>query len=162
MPTNWTVPTADDVKSAFGSIFVDQDDGEEFDPTELANTWLPIIVAQFRGAIDTGNRVSLSVTKGAVPPEAKVHVLVLVAEAIVVNAPRLAGYVVLEGESGPMARMIIAARKFLDSINKGLNVTEPTDPDSSALPSGTIWGDVQGTGTSATRKTDLSIDAPPY
>jgi hypothetical protein len=161
--TNWTTPSEDDLKTAFGSIFVEQDDGEDFDPTAAAAIWLPMIVAQFRAAIRTGNRVALSKTAGSVPPEAKAHVLVMTAEAIVVNTPRLVGYIVLEGENGPMARMIAAARKFLtDCATKGLSVTVPQDPDPTTLPSGTIWGDAAGTGDENTVKADLSMDAPPY
>ena len=162
MATNWVTPTADDLKGAFGSIFVEQDNGEDFDPTAAANVWLPIIVAQMRAAILTGNRVALSQTKGSVPPEAKGHVLVLVAEAVVVNTPRLVGYIVLEGENGPMARMITAARKFMNDCPKGLSVTAPLDPDPATLPSGVKWGDDSGEGTDATVRTDLTIDAPPF
>lgn len=160
--SNWVVPTSNDLVDCFGSIFVEQDSGEDFDPTAAANAWLPIIVAQIRGAILTGNRAGLSKTAGSVPPEAKIHTLVLVAEAIIVNTPRLVGYIVTEGENGPMARQITAARSFLAQCVKGLSVTPPTDLDPATEPSGTIWGDEAGTGTSETVKTDLTIDAPPY
>lgn len=162
MATNWTVPSPDDVKSAFGSIFVEQDNGEDFDPTATATFWLPVIVAEVRGTIQNANRTALSLTAGSVPPEGKVHVLVLVAEAILVNTPRLVGYIVMEGENGPMARMIIAARKWLEVVQKGQSVTDPTDPDPATLPSGVQWGDDSGEGTDATKITNLTIDSPPY
>lgn len=160
--TNWSVPTADDLSGAFGSIFVEQDNGEAFDPTTAANVWLPIIVAQMRAVILTGNRSALSKTTGSVPPEAKGHVLALVAEAVVINTPRLVGYIVLEGENGPMARMITAARAFMKDCTKGLSVTPPNDPDPNTIPSGVKWGDDSGEGTDQTVRTDLTIDAPPY
>lgn len=159
--TNWTVPTADDVKGAFPSIYVEQDNGEDFDPVAMAGVWLPIIVAMFRGNILRGNRSGLSKTPGSVPPEAKGFVLVLVAEAIIVNTPRLVGYIVLEGENGPMARMIVAARQFLKDVLNGIDVTTPLDPDPAYLPSGVQWGDDNGPGSHSSVLTDLTVDSPP-
>lgn len=159
--TNWATPTVDSLKSAFGSIFVEQDDGEAFDPTDSATTWLPIIVAQFRAAILTGNRSGLSLTAGSVPPEAKGYVLALVAEAIIINTPRLVGYVLVEGEAGPMSKMIAEARKFKVDCTKGLSVTPPKDLDPTTAPSGVIWGDDAGVGIADTEITNLQIDSPP-
>ena len=163
MATNWLIVTADDVKDAFGSLFVDQDNGEDFDPTAAANVWIPIIVAQVRGMIQTGNRTGVSITAGAVPPEAKGHVLVLVAEKIIINTPRLVGYIVLEGENGPLARSLMEARKWLSDVaNKGLDPTHPTDLDPTTAPFGTQWGDDAGDDTAGNKRTDLTIDSPPY
>lgn len=159
--TNWIVITKDDVNAAFGSLFLDQDNQEDYDPAALSDVWIPAIVAMFRGAILNANRSGLGKTTGSVPPEAKAHVLVLVAEAIIVNAPRMKGYVLLQDANSPMSRMIIAARQFMKDLNMGLPVTTPTDLDPTTTPSGTQWGDDNGPGSDASVMTDLTVDSPP-
>lgn len=161
MQAAWVVPQASDVQSTYGSIFAPQD-SNDFDAVGAAGTWLPIIVNQIRGAIGEANRIALSLTAGSIPPEAMVHCLALVAEQVIVNTPRLVGYIVVEGENGPLSRAITAARTFVQACRTGLNVTAPTDPDPNNLPTGVIWGDASGIGTSATVRTPMGIDDPPY
>lgn len=159
--TNWYLPTLADVQAAYGSIFVPPDAGD-YDPVATATFWLTPIVNLIRQAILNGNRTALSLTAGTVPPEAQVHVLTLVAEKVIANSPRMVGYIVVEGGSGPMVRPIAEARKFVEDCKHGLATTVPTDPDPDTLPSGTKWGDDSGVGTPNTVITDMTIDAPPF
>lgn len=150
MTAAWIVPSAADVKSAYASVFVPQDEGDTINPETIIAIWLPQAVALVRGAIGAGNVNPLSLTVGSVPPEAIPHVWTLTAEMAVVNTPRLVGYIVLEGENGPMSRAITAARTFLTKCSQGMNVTTPTDPDPANTPTGGGWGDFQGVGSSTT------------
>lgn len=142
MATNWITPQASDINSAYPAVFASQDQ-QDWNADALAAVWLPQIVQMFLGAIKEGNRVPISLTPNSVPPELVPHVWALTAEQVVVNSQRMVSLIVIEGENGPMARSITAARTMLEKIRGGLNLTIPTDPDPNQTPLGVAWDDFQ-------------------
>ena len=160
MASDWVVPTVDDVKSCFTNIFVEQDNDADKVPSDLVTAWLPVIIAQVRQEIINANRNKISTTANSVPPEAKKHVLVLVAEACIINSARMVQFI----ETQPMKRMLDDAYKFLEEVKRGKNVTDPQDAqvDQDQLPTGTVWGDRDSdfVGSETTQILDMTVDGP--
>ena len=140
MATNWVVPSSDDVAAVLNSIVGKASNFGNAQGVKRIDSLIPMVVARFRGAIQSGNTVALSLTAGAVPPEAQQHVATLVADAMVSSTPGLAEY----AESKAFVALKEGAEKFITQCLEGRNVTAPMDPDPNATPNTLEWGDDYG------------------
>jgi hypothetical protein len=140
MATNWTVPTVDDLQAYLNVKLVDATNPDSDSGISRADVVLSSVVARVRAAIGAGNWVPLSLTTDSVPPEAKQHVLVLVAAAMMASTPQILQY----ANSDIFKGQWDAAEKFIKDAQAGEPMTIPTDPDPSATPSSPTWGDYSG------------------
>lgn len=106
------------------------------------------VVEEFRGAIDRGNRVPLSVTAGTVPPECVRHALNLAAYQLVNSSPNLQMAIMTDGGVySPLAKLYTEATVELKRISAGGLVSYPTDPedaDEAEVPDHGSSGDISG------------------
>lgn len=87
-------------------------------------------VDQIRQAVQTGNKVPLSVTLNSIPPEAVPHVLNMTAWQLANSTPSIQFAVLTEkGSSSPLLSLYEAGQKWMEAVRKGLTVTYPSDPD---------------------------------
>lgn len=148
MPTNWIIPTADNVAQVISAAILakanenidaptitaamaNPDSRKNYDPelddrlTEQVN----LAVAQFRGAIQLCGKTPLSVTLGSVPPECFKHVLSLAAFGLVSSTLNLQYVIATEkGDMSPLAANFRIANAYLEQITKGRICVAPTDP----------------------------------
>lgn len=93
---------------------------------------LEMTVARVRGAILRGGRVPLSLTAGAIPPEAVQHALNVAAWQLSNAEPSLAMAIITEkGAYSPFGTLAKAGEQFIDALGKGANTEYPSDPDPS-------------------------------
>lgn len=115
-----------------------------------------MVIDEVRGAIRSGGRIPLSVTKGCVPPTAERHVLNLAAWQLIMSTPNLlAAYMGDSGLRPVWEKFTNDAYQFIEGLKKGASVERPSEPtgqdyetevsDTNPPIRGTSWGDMQGT-----------------
>jgi hypothetical protein len=130
----WVVPSTDKMNLFLNSAISDaanQPYDQAGDDTKTAA--LAIAVGKVLSAIRIGRQVPLSLTPGAVPPEAEETSYLLAIQIMVGSMPRLAQYVVSQPGSSkpPLALMIEGATAWLADVRGGKAVEYPSDPDPS-------------------------------
>lgn len=172
MATNWKVPVGADIAKVLGWREVNQanqnlSDEAQANPTEAGagvdlaaanrrDELVALAVEEFRGAVQAGGRLPLSVTEGAVPPSAEKHVLVKAAWALIQSTPSLtAAYMNEGGGRNSWERAVDKADDYLKWLREGGSAERPTDPtgadyltavsDENPAIAGVQWGDVNGT-----------------
>jgi hypothetical protein len=154
MATNWIIPQLVDLAKVISIDVIGQSD-ENIDPESFQNSFAAIIpgvstnpqaatdpaveerggdqlilaVNQWRAAIQLANKNALSVTPGAVPPEAFKSALYQAAWGLVTSTPSLRMIIMTDkGPSSVLTKNLDKANKLMDEVSAGRVVTPPTDP----------------------------------
>lgn len=181
MATNWKVPTGKDLNKVLDQKIIDAaqanvgDSGTQPTPTVdigaplKTDAAVSLAVARIRGAIQSAGRQPLSVTAGAVPPEAEQHALVLAAWTLTGSNPPLSMMVVgPNGVYSPFKTLVDKAEKWLLEVFDGQSVVGPTDPtgqdyttaitDTNLAISAANWGDTTGRAADFEAGTVVQVD----
>lgn len=140
-PTNWIVPKGSDLKKVLDQIVVKAADANTGDDAQVnqpldpdaakrSDDAIDLVVQRFLGCIKNAARQPVSLTAGAVPPEAKVHVLVLSAFLLTASKPNLMMIVTPDGAIyAPFNQLVKTAEAWFKGVNDGdITVTFPSDP----------------------------------
>lgn len=147
MATNWLIITGRDIVKVIAiEVFsksnenVDQDSIDaqlaentlrQYDPdvSNRADEQVIFAVNQFRAAIQLSNKSPLSVTAGALPPEAVKHALYMAAFGLVNSTPNLQMVVLTDkGAVSPLADNFKKADAYLQKLCKSGQCVPPSDP----------------------------------
>lgn len=167
MSTNWKTLTGANVVKVVARLVVknsqentgsDVMPGLPFDPgaENRADELVRMVVDDFRGAIQIGGRVPVSLTESTVPPDCERDALNFAAYQLFNSIPTLQMAVLTEkGAVSPFAKFYDAAMKRLENIRKGEAVVPPTDPcgvdyvtavsDTNPAVCGVSWSDMRMT-----------------
>ena len=102
-----------------------------FDPTleDRATDLINLLVGSFRETIQVAGRFPLSVTAGAVPPKAALHILNMAAFQLVNSTLNLQRVIFTEkGAYDPLFNGYKEGAKYLESIAAGAGILPPSDP----------------------------------
>jgi hypothetical protein len=153
----WITLTEQDVQRFMTQSVVGASNELDVDGNSRASNLLPVVTDRIRGAVVTGNRVPVSLTPGAIPPESRWHALCLAVFALVESQPVLGEFALKDG----FTRRWEEAEKWVRSVASGdQTVTPPLDPDPDNTPAYT-WGDVAGENTAGVGSSvDMTTDGP--
>ena len=138
MATNWIIPTGNSIakvltalvrQKANQNIDPDVKDTDAFDPDmpNRADAIVAMVVARVRGGVQHAGRFPLSVTAGAVPPEAEQIVLNYAAYSLVTATPNLQS-AIMENMKDLLAKWRDVGEKYFEDLKNGLSVVHPSDP----------------------------------
>lgn len=169
MATNWTIPTVRDLFLVLSQKQVNDanenteatsnvDDELDYTGKTRASDLVTAAVDLCRASIQNSGAFPLSVTTGAVPPEAKHHVLSWAAYKLISGKPSLVAALMTEKGEMPLAKDYKEACDYfaaLVDVTSKVGIVLPTDPTgqdyltaiSSSNPAINIisWGDQYAT-----------------
>jgi len=140
MATNWIIPAANDLKkvishetreSADENTDATANSDSAYEPTlaTRSNDLLSEAVVEFRQSVVRGGRYPVSVTAGAVAPEAVAHCLNWAAWRLIIAKPNFKFAIITEGGVwAPFQKLYEQACAYFAGIVAGKTFTLPTDP----------------------------------
>lgn len=101
-------------------------------PINSADKAIAMAVEKIRGAIQIGQRIPISLTAGAIPPEAESHCYTLALQMLIMAIPTLAGYATRPPQTGgkaPFEQLVFDAKEYITNLRNGKSCEYPSDPD---------------------------------
>lgn len=139
MATNWVVPQVGDLAKVLDQDLIDSCNQNippingplDYTEPNQAGLLLSLEVQTILAAIQSSGRFPISLTAGAIPPEAEIHCLVSVVFKLLVSTPSVLMTLMTQDGGLPMAKQFAAAQDFFKQLREApseLSLVLPTDP----------------------------------